>query len=124
MSDDKRFPRDVFRAGPDPDTRFTLANERTFLAWTRTALALVAGAVAVHSPFLELRTWVSNIASLWLLLLAALCVGQAWLRWRAVEKAIRSGSPMPGFGAPAFLASAVGALIVAVAAGVIVVALR
>ena len=119
---DSRFPRDVFGAGPDPDTRFTLANERTFLAWTRTALALVAGAVAVHSPFFELRTWVSNIASLWLLLLAALCVAQAWLRWRAVEKAIRSGSPMPGFGAPAFLACAVGVLIVAVAVGVIVVA--
>lgn len=124
MSDDKRYPRDVFGAGPDPDTRFTLANERTFLAWTRTALALVAGAVAVHSPFFELDPWVSNVASLWLLLLAALCVGQAWLRWRAVEKAIRSGSPMPGFGAPAFLAGAVGVLIVSVAVGVIVVALR
>ena len=33
--------------GPDPDYRFTLANERTFLAWIRTALALVAGGVAV-----------------------------------------------------------------------------
>lgn len=124
MSDDRRFPRDVFGAGPDPDTRFTLANERTFLAWTRTALALVAGAVAVHSPFFELDEWVSNVASLWLLLLAGLCAAQAWLRWRTVEKAIRAGSPMPGFGAPAFLALAVGLLIVAVAVGVVVVALR
>lgn len=119
-----RFPRDVFDAGADPDSRFTLANERTFLAWTRTSLALIAGAVAVHSPFFDLPSWVSNLSSLWLLALSALCVGQAWLRWRAVEKAIRSGSPMPGFGAPAFLASAIGALIFSVAVGVIVVAIR
>ncbi|MBC7632669.1 DUF202 domain-containing protein [Aeromicrobium sp.] len=124
MNDDKRFPRDVFGAGPDPDTRFTLANERTFLAWTRTALALVAGAVAVHSPFFDLDAWVSNAASLWLLALSALCVAQAWLRWRAVERAIRSGAPMPGFGAPAFLAAAVGVLIFSVAVGVIVIAVR
>jgi putative membrane protein len=124
MSADRRFPRGVFGTGPDPDTRFTLANERTFLAWTRTSLALVAGAVAVHSPFFELDTWVSNLASLWLLVLAALCVAQAWLRWRAVEKAIRTGSQMPGFGAPALLAVAVGVLIVSVAVGVVVVAVR
>ena len=37
-------------AGKTPDYRFTLANERTFLAWIRTALALMAGAVA-HAPF-------------------------------------------------------------------------
>lgn len=121
---DSRFPRRVFGEGEEPDARFTLANERTFLAWTRTALALVAGAVAVHSPFFELDVWVSNAASLWLLVLAALCVGQAWLRWRAVEKAIRTGSPTPGFGAPALLAAAVGVLIVSVAVGVVAVALR
>ena len=124
MTGDKRFPRDVFRAGPDPDMRFTLANERTFLAWTRTSLALIAGAVAVHSPFFELDPWVSNIASLWLLALAGLCVGQAWLRWRTVERAIRAGTPMPGFGSPAFLAAAVGVLVGSVAVGVLVVALR
>lgn len=124
MSDDKRFPRDVFGSGPDPDTRFTLANERTFLAWTRTSLALVAGAVAVHTPFFELDVWVSNVASLWLLLLAALCVGQAWWRWRSVEKAIRTGSPMPGFGAPALLVGAVGVLIVSVAVGIVVATVR
>src|SRR3984893_15268857 len=33
----------------EPDYRFTLANERTFLAWQRTALGLLAAAVAVVS---------------------------------------------------------------------------
>src|SRR4051794_39216732 len=35
------------REGDDPDYRFSLANERTFLAWIRTSLAMIAGAVAV-----------------------------------------------------------------------------
>ena len=34
--------------GDEPDYRFTLANERTFLAWVRTALGLLAGGVAVR----------------------------------------------------------------------------
>jgi uncharacterized membrane protein YidH (DUF202 family) len=33
--------------GQHPDYRFTLANERIFLAWIRTSLALVAGGIAV-----------------------------------------------------------------------------
>jgi putative membrane protein len=33
--------------GVEPDQRYSLANERTFLAWIRIALAFVAGAVAV-----------------------------------------------------------------------------
>ena len=44
-----RFPRRVYGVGSEPDPRFTLANERTFLAWIRTSLALLAGAAAVTS---------------------------------------------------------------------------
>ncbi|MDQ7905703.1 DUF202 domain-containing protein [Phytohabitans sp. ZYX-F-186] len=39
-----RWPSWVYRSGSEPDPRFTLANERTFLAWIRTALGLVAAA--------------------------------------------------------------------------------
>ena len=35
----------------EPDIRFTLANERTFLAWVRTAIGLVAAGVAVFHLF-------------------------------------------------------------------------
>ena len=40
--------------GREPDPRFTFANERTFLAWSRTALALVVaglGIVQLLPPF-------------------------------------------------------------------------
>jgi putative membrane protein len=121
---DKRFPREVFDAGGEPDARLSLANERTFLAWVRTSLALLAGAVAVHTPAVDLDRWVKAVASLCLLAAAGLAIGQSWSRWRATERAIRTGQPLPGFGGPALLASVLGVLIVGVAIGVIVVAVR
>jgi putative membrane protein len=50
------LPRTVERdaGGTEPDPRFTFANERTFLAWSRTALALVVaglGVVQLLPPF-------------------------------------------------------------------------
>lgn len=119
-----RFPQHVFAEGEEPDARLTLANERTFLAWIRTSLALLAGAVAVHTPALDLDGWVKAAASLCLLAAAGLAITQSWTRWRATERAIRTGEPLPGFGGPVMLASVVGVLIVGVAVGVIVVAVR
>jgi hypothetical protein len=45
---DSRFPRRVYQLGSEPDPRFTLANERTFLAWIRT----VKGATSGHRALL------------------------------------------------------------------------
>jgi putative membrane protein len=121
---DSRFPREVFGEGSEPDARFSLANERTFLAWLRTALALIAGAVAVHAPAVDLDLWVKTIASLVLLAAAGLAVAQSWRRWHAVERAIRTGTPLPGFGGPTMLAGALGILVVGAVVAVIVVAVR
>ena len=118
-----RHPTWVYDAGDEPDPRYSLANERTFLAWVRTALAMLAGAVAVHAPAIELDEWVKTVISLVLLSAATLAVSQSWLRWRAVEVSIRTGQPLPGFAGPAMLAAVIGVLIVGVAAGVLVVAL-
>ncbi len=101
-----------------------LANERTYLAWLRTALALVAGAVAVQAPAIDLEDWVTTVVSLWLLLSAALCVGLGLTRWRAAQRAIDRDEPLPGFRGPAVLAGALMALVLGVAAGVVVVASR
>jgi putative membrane protein len=119
-----RFPRRVFDQGAEPDARFTLANERTFLAWIRTGLALLAGAIAVHAPAVELDVWAKDTISLVLLAIAGLAVSQSWRRWRQVETAIRTGEPLPGFAGPALLAALLGTLVIAVAIGVIVVAVR
>ncbi|UUX95951.1 YidH family protein [Aquabacterium sp. J223] len=84
------------REGQEPDYRFSLANERTFLAWIRTALALVAGAVVLEQLAVHLTprpVLVGLSASL--ALLAALLCGLAYRRWRANEIAMRHGQPLP-----------------------------
>jgi putative membrane protein len=82
--------------GEEPDPRFTLANERTFLAWARTALALLGGGIAVETfsgqafaPWLRLSITLS-LLSLSLLLNVGAC-----LRWLAVERALRHRRALP-----------------------------
>jgi putative membrane protein len=118
----ERYPKRVFGEGMEPDPRLSLANERTFLAWMRTALALLAGAVAVHAPAIDLDTWVKSTASMVLLLAASVAVVTSMRRWRATERAMRTGQPLPGFAGPTALAALLSVLIVGVAIGVIVVA--
>jgi putative membrane protein len=82
--------------GEDPDYRFSLANERTFLAWIRTALALLAGGVLLDqfSTRLQPRSVVLAIAIGLCLLASALCA-MAYRRWRTNEIAMRHGHRLP-----------------------------
>ncbi|QBI52026.1 YidH family protein [Streptomonospora litoralis] len=82
--------------GVEPDYRFTLANERTFLAWIRTALALIAGAVAVlHLVPLDWHTGVQLAIGFALTGLAIVITVYAPLRWLRVQKAMRREQPLP-----------------------------
>ncbi|MBC5783194.1 DUF202 domain-containing protein [Ramlibacter sp. USB13] len=82
--------------GKHPDYRFTLANERTFLAWVRTALGMLAGGVLLHqlAHSLEPR-WAVAALAVALALLAASMGLAAYFRWKHVEIAMRHDQPLP-----------------------------
>lgn len=82
--------------GTDPDYRFTLANERTFLAWLRTGLALLAGAVALASLVHNFgpRPLRIGITVLLLALSLVVTVG-AYVRWDRAERALRENRSLP-----------------------------
>ena len=90
-----RYPRRVYEAGTEPDPRFTLANERTFLAWIRTALALIAGGVALEALGLPLQPTLRLAASILLLGLGLSVPLLAWRAWGATETALRQDTSLP-----------------------------
>jgi putative membrane protein len=103
---------DLRDVGDDPDPRFTLANERTFLAWNRTALALIGGGLAAG----QLLDFDSRAARL-VVALPPIALGlvlalDSYRRWEANERALRLGEPLPGGGPPWLLS--VGIAVVAV----------
>lgn len=95
-----RFSREwrprSFRDGTDPDPRFTLANERTLLAWLRTAMALIAAAVGLHAFAGDTLSQPIQAPITVLLLVGALVlVIAAMRRWMSVEAAMRLGRALP-----------------------------
>jgi putative membrane protein len=101
------------RSGREPDYRFTLANERTFLAWIRTALALVAGGVLLvqFSTQLRPRSVLVGLAC-GLCVLSMLLATSAYSRWKRNEVAMRHAEPLPHADAVLWLAG--GSAVVAV----------
>jgi putative membrane protein len=92
--------------GSEPDARFTLANERTFLAWSRTSLALVVGGLAVAQllpPFPKVPWGRSAIATPLILLGAAMSV-LSYFEWRANQRSLRLGAPLVRSQLPRILA--------------------
>jgi putative membrane protein len=109
--------------GTEPDPRFTFANERTYLAWNRTGLALVGGGLAAG----QLLDFDSRLVRLFValppVLLGAAIIATSYRRWEANERAIRRGEPLPRYGPPRALAYALTGLAVMIAILVVVEAL-
>ncbi len=108
--------------GTDPDYRFTLANERTFLAWVRTGLALLAGSVALASLVHDFgpRPLRMSITAFLLLLSLAVTIG-AYLRWDRTERALREKRSLPTDPLPRIMVAGV-AIVIAGAAALIFLA--
>src|SRR3954470_5871612 len=102
----------------EPDPRFTLANERTFLAWIRTALALIGGGLAA-SQLLAGRSRAEEL----IISLVPIALG-AWIalrprpRWARTQRALRAGEPLPA-DAPRLLPLAIVLMVIVIAAIVV-----
>jgi putative membrane protein len=107
------------QSGPEgePDARFTFANERTFLAWMRTALALVAAGLAIVQllpPFPGVR-WGRHAIGIPLIVLGSAVAVISYREWDANQRALRRGDPLRPTRLPQFLAATI-ALVALVAA--------
>lgn len=101
-----RWPGFVYAEGDEPDYRFSFANERTYLAWVRTALALLAAGVALDVVDLSIGSTLQHVAAIVLVALGLACAAVAWVRWALAERAMRSRRPLPSFGFSALLTTA------------------
>lgn len=91
-----RLARLFLPNGTEPDPRFTLANERTFLSWIRTALALLAAGIALEALSAQLLNFeLRKPISLSLVTLAILISASACIRWLKIENALRARKPLP-----------------------------
>ena len=95
--------------GEEPDPRFSLANERTFLAWIRTSIALIGGGLATSQLLQDLpgAGWALAfpLAGLGLAMAAA-----SHGHYRSIQHAMRHGEPLPRSPLPAILAIGVTAI--------------
>jgi putative membrane protein len=107
MTDTDRWPGWVYGEGEEPDYRFSFANERTYLAWVRTALALLAAGVVLDVVDISVSELTQRVLAVLLVALGLVSAGAAWLRWAMAERAIRRKQPLPAFGFGAFFSAVI-----------------
>jgi putative membrane protein len=110
--------------GEDPDPRFTFANERTFLAWNRTALALIGGGLAAGQLLDFDSELVRLLVALPPIVLGGVLALTSYRRWEANERAMRLREPLPVIGPPRFVPPAIALLALVIAVLVVAGAVR
>ena len=115
-----RRAKPLHEVGTEPDVRFTYANERTFLAWSRTSLALVVTGIAATQllPKFDIE-FGRRLIGIPLILLGALLELASYRHWDANQRAMRLGQPLPP--SRMTLVLAVGIAIVAAIATVVAI---
>jgi putative membrane protein len=99
----------ITSVGTEPDPRFSYANERTFLAWNRTALALIAAGLAATSLLPEFSVpGGRRLIGVPLIVLGAVLAASSYRRWDANERAMRLRQPLPVSHLGAILAAGIG----------------
>ena len=98
------FGRDLRNVGRTPDYRWSLANERTFLAWIRTSLALIGAGLAVGQFLPELPVHAREAVAVGLVGFGAASAIRAVRHWTLTERAMRLGEDLPPSRFPAVLA--------------------
>src|SRR5690625_7179690 len=91
----KRWPDSIYGYGNEPDPRFSLANERTFLAWIRTTIALLAAAAAVDAFELRIPGWLQTALGVLLAAAALLAAIKSWRGGAAAERERRHDRRLP-----------------------------
>jgi putative membrane protein len=112
--------------GHEPDPRFTFANERTFLAWSRTALALVVAGLAIVQllpPFPGVPAG-RHLLGIPLIVLGAVLAVVAYAEWVRDQRALRRGEPLPRSILPWILAATIAGMAIIAAIVVLISALR
>jgi putative membrane protein len=109
------------QADREPDPRFTLANERTLLAWNRTALALIGGALAIAQFLHNVSRAARLLIAVPMLALAIAVTVTGYARWRANQRALRRGAPLPSSSLPIILTVGI-ATVALTTAGIVLVA--
>lgn len=106
---------DLVQEGAAPDPRMTFANERTFLAWVRTALALIAGGLGVEAFAHDLPDWARSSLAIALVAIGGLLGASAFRRWFSAELALRRDEPLPPSRTPQVVSIAIAAVALAIA---------